>query len=522
MHTRAASDLAIPGRIVSAKYRLDSIIGQGGMGSVWAATHLGLNTQVAIKLVSRELIRSPEALRRFDAEAKAVAKLQSRHVVQVYDNGTLQDGTPYVVMELLEGEDVGKRVERGGAVPLIEARAILVQCCKALARAHSVGIVHRDIKPDNIFLAVSHDEEASVAKLLDFGIAKVAGEANLHSSTRTGAVLGTPLFMSPEQARGLKSIDHRTDIYSLGLVAYTMLTGKLAFTSESFGNLLLQICTQPLPSLLAAAPWLPPDMETWFQRACAREPAHRFQSVHELADGLRAIPAEAAGRAFLDHGGGPGSAMAPFAPGRANVPSPSYGARISAPRMVGPVSTSSAGAAHTPTAAAPGHTVSSTPHRWARHATETGGSTRSHLSMVHTGGPRRTGRVAIFALLAFALVGVVCAAVLAIGGARAPSTRATTTRPSDDTGAAVSVTRATVALTPSLVVTAVPASNPDAAATLAATIDAGAQVRGVVATPTARTSPKPAPTTTTTPTMGTTAMTTLPTTTPTRSVDLGY
>ena len=286
--TTSPSALIAPGAIVAGKYRLDTIIGEGGMGSVWSATHTGLGQAVAIKFISKEFVTSGDALRRFDAEAKAAAQLRSRHVVQVYDNGTLEDGTPYIAMELLRGESVYTRVHRGGPVPLKEAAEILIQCCKALGRAHSAGIVHRDIKPDNIFLSQSQDDDAAVVKILDFGIAKFASNPNDHGATRTGAVLGTPLYMSPEQARGLKTIDHRTDLYSLGLVAYTMLTGNLAFSSESFGDLLLQICTAPLPSLRANAPWLPPSVEAWFMRACAREPQDRFASAQELGDALKA------------------------------------------------------------------------------------------------------------------------------------------------------------------------------------------------------------------------------------------
>jgi serine/threonine-protein kinase len=284
----STSPLAFPGAIVAGKFRLESVVGVGGMGSVWSATHLGLAQQVALKLVSANFARSSDALRRFDREAKAAAKIRSRHVPQVFDNGVLDDGTPYLAMELLHGESLFKRIHRQGPVPLPEAVSILEQCGRALARAHSLGIVHRDIKPDNIYLAQSVDEDGYVVKILDFGIAKftVLGEAE-HSSTRTGALLGTPQYMSPEQARGLKTIDSRTDIYSLGLVAYTMLTGNLAFSGESLGDLLLQICTQPLPLLRGAAPWLPPAMEGWYQRACAREPDHRYPSAQAFVDALR-------------------------------------------------------------------------------------------------------------------------------------------------------------------------------------------------------------------------------------------
>ena len=291
MNGSTASPLVMPGGMVGGKYRLDALIGEGGMGSVWSATHLGLNQVVAIKFISREFVRSAEALRRFDAEAKAAAQLRSRHVVQVFDTGTLDDGTPYIAMELLRGETLQNRVHRGGPIPLSEAVEILSQCCKALGRAHAAGIIHRDIKPDNIFLAQSSDDDGTVAKILDFGIAKMAVSANdqgsKHGATRTGAVLGTPLYMSPEQARALRTLDQRTDLYSLGLVAYTMFTGNLAFSSESFGDLLFQICTAPLPSLCANAKWLPPSLEGWFQRACAREPQERYSSAQEFTDALR-------------------------------------------------------------------------------------------------------------------------------------------------------------------------------------------------------------------------------------------
>jgi eukaryotic-like serine/threonine-protein kinase len=293
MERDPTSDLARAGVVVANRYRLDAVIGRGGMGSVWSATHLGLGHRIAIKLISREFIRSADALRRFDAEAKAAARLQSRHVVQVYDNGTLDDGTPYIAMELLSGESLQHRIEERGRIALPEAVQILGQCCKALGRAHALGIVHRDIKPDNIFLARTPDEDGDVAKILDFGVAKVALDGN-QGQTGTGMLLGTPLYMSPEQARGLKTLDTRADLYSLGLAAYTMLTGQLAINGESFGEVLLKICVEPLPRLCAAAPWLPPAMDGWFQRVCAREPVDRCQSAQEFIDLLRTAAGEGA------------------------------------------------------------------------------------------------------------------------------------------------------------------------------------------------------------------------------------
>jgi serine/threonine-protein kinase len=259
------------------------------MGSVWRATHLGLGEPVAIKLVSAEFVRSREGLRRFDTEAKAAAKIGGRHVPHVFDNGVLDDGTPFLVMDLLQGQTLFGRIHKEGPIPLPEAISILDQCARALTRAHSLGIVHRDIKPDNIFLAQSVDEDGGyVVKVLDFGIAKLtdASDGSV-STTRTGAILGTPTFMSPEQARGIRAIDSRADLYSLGLVAYTMLTGNLAFTGESIGDLLIQICVQPLPRLRAAAPWLPPAMDDWFQKACARDPDARFPTARAFVDAIR-------------------------------------------------------------------------------------------------------------------------------------------------------------------------------------------------------------------------------------------
>src|SRR5580700_845845 len=284
----STSKLAFPGAVLVGKYRLEEVIGVGGMGSVWLATHLGLNQQIALKLVSSNFARSSDALRRFDNEAKAAAKIKSRHVPQVYDNGVLEDGTPFLAMELLHGETLFSRIHKGGPIQLPEAVRIIDHCCRGLGRAHTLGIIHRDIKPENIFLAHSVDDDQYIAKILDFGIAKMTSlEAGEQSTTRTGSLLGTPMFMSPEQARGLRTIDHRTDLYSLGLVTYMMFTGNLAFNGDTLGELLLQICTQPLPSLLAGAPWLPPPMEGWFLKACAREPDARFPTAQAFVESMR-------------------------------------------------------------------------------------------------------------------------------------------------------------------------------------------------------------------------------------------
>jgi serine/threonine-protein kinase len=279
----------LPGTVIAGKYRLDGMIGRGGMGSVWSTMHLGLGQRVAVKLIAKRYAGSREARQRFDLEAKAVAQLRSRYVVQVFDNGETEDGTPYIVMELLDGESLDHRIERRGPVPLDQTVRFISQVGKALNKAHGLGIVHRDLKPENVFLARSDEDDAGeIAKVLDFGIAKIKTTDTGGSATRTGTVLGTPLFMSPEQARGLKSVDHRTDIYSLGMVAFTMLTGRNAFSGESFGDILVAICTTPLPSLRTYAPMLPPSVDAWMQRACAKEPGDRFTSVEQMIDALYA------------------------------------------------------------------------------------------------------------------------------------------------------------------------------------------------------------------------------------------
>jgi serine/threonine-protein kinase len=247
-----------------------------------------LGQRVAVKLIAKRYATSREARQRFDLEAKAVAQLRSRFVVQVYDNGETAEGTPYIVMELLEGESLDHRIQSRGPVPLDQAVRIIGQVARALTRAHSLGIVHRDLKPENIFLTHTQDDDGEIAKVLDFGIAKIKTSETSDSATRTGAVLGTPLFMSPEQARGLKSVDHRTDIYSLGMVTYQMLTAQSAFSGESFGDILVAICTQPLPTIHLVATWLPPSLDGWLKRACAREPTDRYKSIDELLEGLYA------------------------------------------------------------------------------------------------------------------------------------------------------------------------------------------------------------------------------------------
>lgn len=273
------------GQVISGKYRLGTVLGLGAMGTVWSAYHEALDQTIAIKLIAKEYSQSREARHRFRVEATAAAKLRSRFVVQVYDSGETEEGLPYLVMEMLSGETLERRLDHG-PVPLEDVVRITAQVARGLSLAHQQNIVHRDLKPANIFLAHSEDDGGEVAKVLDFGIAKVSDVNQSTSTTRTGTVLGTPQFMSPEQVRGLKSVDSRADIYSLGMVVYNMLTGKLAFEGEAFGDLLLSICTKDLPSVHEAAKWLPQELDVWFYRCCARDPDDRYQTADEAAEAL--------------------------------------------------------------------------------------------------------------------------------------------------------------------------------------------------------------------------------------------
>jgi serine/threonine protein kinase len=252
-----------PGYVIADKYELEALVGEGGMGSVWRARHRQLESAVALKLMNPAIASQPEALNRFLREARAAARLSSLHVVKVFDFGV--DGeTPFIAMELLVGESLRARLDRLGALTPEATLWVIRQAGRALSKAHGEGIVHRDLKPENLFITQQEDE---LLKVLDFGVAKLSGTSSglPGTSTRTGALLGTPFYMSPEQTRGIKAIDHRSDIWSLGVIAFECLTGRLPFDSEAFGELVLEICTlpAPVPSSVAA---VPAGFDAWFAR----------------------------------------------------------------------------------------------------------------------------------------------------------------------------------------------------------------------------------------------------------------
>jgi len=277
------SPLVRVGYVIDGKYELERRLGRGGMGSVWAGRHVELGHRVAIKLISPTCAASPSARQRFTQEAKAAARLTSRHVARVFDNGELEDGTPYIVMEYLEGVSLSRRL-RERRLTVHEAVLVAWQVGHALREAHAAGIVHRDIKPENIFIARSVDEEGFVAKVLDFGVAKLMSGCGLPegAASASGSVVGTPRYMSPEQARGLRDVDHRSDLYSLGAVVFAMLTGRHMIQGELLTELLSKIVSGPLPDLMEVEPTLPPDLGRWFAKACARQPDQRFQRIDDM------------------------------------------------------------------------------------------------------------------------------------------------------------------------------------------------------------------------------------------------
>jgi serine/threonine-protein kinase len=276
------------GDVIRGRYRLDHRLGQGGMGAVWSAMDLELRRPVAIKLIIPDFAEDPGILSRFLREARSAASLASPHVVRILDFG--MDGErAFIAMERLEGETLGDRLKREGRLrPEVTAR-ILSHVGRAVALAHEAHLVHRDLKPDNVFLVKGKDaSDAEVhAKVLDFGLAKSLQVEEGPDSTRTdtGVMLGSPYYMSPEQARGRRELDPRSDLWSMGVIAYECITGLRPFVGSSLGEVILMICVEP-PPVPSEVAQVPEGFDEWFARATARDAAARFQSAKELTDSL--------------------------------------------------------------------------------------------------------------------------------------------------------------------------------------------------------------------------------------------
>jgi serine/threonine-protein kinase len=270
------------GTILLGKYRIERVLGKGGMGVVARAHHLQLDVPVAIKFLLPEVIERQEVVTRFLREAQAAVRLKSEHVSRIIDVGTLESGAPYMVMEFLEGTDLSDLLREHGALAPSFAVDLVLQACEALAEAHALGIVHRDIKPSNFFLTRGADG-APLLKVLDFGISKAPVTLD-EGITHTQAIMGTPSYMSPEQMQSSKYVDARTDIWALGVVLYQLVSGRVPFRSESFAGLVMMVATQPMRALDSVT--LPAGLGDVIARCLAKDPAHRFQSMAGLAAAL--------------------------------------------------------------------------------------------------------------------------------------------------------------------------------------------------------------------------------------------
>jgi serine/threonine-protein kinase len=278
---------AAPALLFAGRYRIDSILGTGGMGVVYAATHVELRLPVALKVVHPTLAGSREARARFCIEARACAALRSPHTMRVYDAGELDTEECYVVMERLEGTNLDELLRSGGPVAVGVAVDYVLQACSGLAEAHAIGLVHRDIKPENLFLA-HYRCSPSLIKIMDFGIARWQGdEFRSGRITNPSSSLGSPCYQSPEQMENACDVDERSDIWSLGLVLFELLTGQCPFEAESIQETCWKVLQGPRPSLRATRPDVDPGLEAVVQRCLELDRSQRFASVKQLAAALR-------------------------------------------------------------------------------------------------------------------------------------------------------------------------------------------------------------------------------------------
>ncbi|WP_437774219.1 protein kinase domain-containing protein [Sorangium sp. So ce1097] len=438
-----------PGQQVTSTLRLARELGKGAMGSVWVADHLTLGTQVAVKFMSPAYAEQGGFVERFRLEAMAAAQIKSPHVAQVFDHGVTHDGAPYIVMELLEGEDLKRRIQRLGVLSPVEVATIAAQTARALGRAHQLGIVHRDIKPDNIFLL---DVEGELfVKVLDFGVAKRvhgAPQGDL-GMTSTGHVLGTPLYMSPEQILSAKNVDFHADLWGLAVVAYHALTGHVPFTGETLGALSVALHTGIFTPPSAVRPELSPAIDAWMRKALALDPAARFGSARQMAEALEHAvlgiartpftndPSSAGDR--ISHAGAARAASQPVLFG-APTPlptAPGLGAPASAPGLGAPASApaSAPGLGAAGPAAPDGRlsttgTPASAPPGARLSTTGTPGRTLAGMATSGSAGPRRWAPAIAAAALA---LGALVAGVVFLTARGAPTVDVT---PSADDQAA--------------------------------------------------------------------------------------
>jgi len=337
------------GDIIDGKYRIVRLLGEGGMGAVYEGENTRIHRRVAIKVLHAAVAQTGEAVQRFEREAQAAGRIGSEHIVEVLDLGNLPSGDRYMVMEFMDGDPLSGRIRARGRLTPGEIYPILHQLLEALAAAHATGIIHRDLKPDNVYLLKSRGGKADFVKLLDFGISKfnqLSGDSGF-SMTRTGAVMGTPYYMAPEQAKGARDLDHRVDLYAVGVILYEAVTGEVPFNADTFNELLFKIVLETARPVETVVPGIDPGFAAIVNKSMAREPASRFQSAREFQQALEQWAA----------GAGPQFAAAlsasAHAPGAAPPPSP------------GAVSTGQYGASGTGQYPAAAPAMSKTSGEWA-------------------------------------------------------------------------------------------------------------------------------------------------------------
>ena len=295
---RASSD-DLAGCVVARKYKIERLIGKGGMGTVWEGTHLSLGMRVAIKFIKGDYAGHSVARARFELEARAAARLRTKYAVKVFDCGMTSGGVPFLVMEYLQGQSLLEHVQKNGPLSFAETVTLIAQAAQALGEAHSLGIVHRDVKPDNVLMVADPDATSPtaplLAKLIDFGVVKMlpqgaaagAGrDGEPAMATGMGIVIGTPNFMTPEQLRGEAEPNIGADLWALATCAFTAITGRIPFEGSTLSEVVLKVCRDkpPVPSRTNAS--VPPEFDAWFARACDANPAKRFRSARELASSL--------------------------------------------------------------------------------------------------------------------------------------------------------------------------------------------------------------------------------------------
>ncbi|MCP4604653.1 MAG: serine/threonine protein kinase [Proteobacteria bacterium] len=277
---------AVGGTLINGKYRVVRLVGMGGMGAVYEATHVVTSRRVAVKQLQSKYIGDERVVQRFHQEARLAASIGHENICEVIDQGVTDDGLPYLVMPLLVGCSLADLLKQEGRLSLVRTKDIACQVLDALETAHSAKIVHRDLKPGNIYIARSVDR-IDFVKLLDFGISKVLDQDLISDLTKSGVVLGTPHYMAPEQAKGSKHIDHRVDLYAIGVILYEAFTGRKPFKGDSYNEVMYKIISEPFPAPASLNPSIHPAIETVVLRAMARHPDDRFDSAAEMREALQ-------------------------------------------------------------------------------------------------------------------------------------------------------------------------------------------------------------------------------------------